>query len=162
MKEEQKQPIRILIVDDHPGVRSSLAFSLEVFDDMEIAGEAANGREALRRCRLIQPDVILMDLIMPGMDGITATRQIRHRYPTIPVLGLSQASGQEKIGRMMEAGAAGFVPKTTPIDELVAAIRAVLRDAPQDDSKAGPVPPEMINKKEDHDATARKTDRHTG
>src|SRR6266496_6590502 len=73
--------IRVLIVDDHAVVRSGLAAFLQIFDDLELVGEAANGQQALRLCEQVQPNVVLMDLVMPGMDGATTTRAIRQQYP---------------------------------------------------------------------------------
>src|SRR6476620_863466 len=81
--------IRVLIVDDHAVVRSGLAAFLQVFDDLELVGEAANGQQALRLCEQVQPDVVLMDQVMPGMDGATATRAIRQQYPHIQVIALT-------------------------------------------------------------------------
>ena len=87
-------PIRVMIVDDHTMVRTGLAAFIEVKPDLELVGEAKNGQEALRVCEQVQPDVILMDLVMPRMDGIAATRVIRERWPEVQVIALT--SFQEK------------------------------------------------------------------
>ena len=82
-------PTRVMIVDDHALVRSGLRVFLLAFDDLELVGEAANGEEALRLCKQLQPDVVLMDLVMSGMDGVAATRAIRERWPQIQVVALT-------------------------------------------------------------------------
>jgi NarL family two-component system response regulator LiaR len=116
-------PIRVLVVDDHEMVRSSLAVFIEAFDDLEFAGEASNGKEALSLCRELHPDVILMDLVMPEMDGITATRAIRTIFPEIHVVALTSFEEEDLIHQAMEAGASACLPKNTPIDQLAHAIR---------------------------------------
>ncbi len=82
------QPIRVMLVDDHTKVCRGLATLLQVFDDLELASEAANGDEAIQQCARLNPDVVLMDLAMPDMDGVTTTRVIRQRFPSVPVLAL--------------------------------------------------------------------------
>ena len=82
-------PIRVMIVDDHAMVRTGLATFLEVSDDLELVGQASNGREAVDLCEQFQPDVVLMDLVMPEMDGVTATRIIRERWPQVQVIALT-------------------------------------------------------------------------
>src|SRR5690349_24812083 len=82
-------PIRVLIVDDHAVVRSGLAAFLSIFDDLELVGEAASGQQALRMCEQLRPDVVLMDLVMPGMDGASATRAIRQQCPRMQVIALT-------------------------------------------------------------------------
>jgi NarL family two-component system response regulator LiaR len=116
--------IRVLIVDDHDMVRSGLAVFLEAFDDLELAGEATNGVEAVRQCLDIHPDVVLMDLVMPEMDGVAATRAIRREDPDIQVLALTSFDDQHLVQGALRAGAIGYLLKNTPIDELASAIRA--------------------------------------
>ncbi len=117
-------PIRVLIVDDHPVVRRGIAFSLTAFDDMAVAGEASNGEEALRLCGELGPDVVLMDMMMPGMDGIATTRVLRQRYPQIKVLVLTSFQNGDLVRSALEAGAIGYLLKDMSIDELAQAVRA--------------------------------------
>ena len=122
--------IRVLIVDDHAVVRSGLAAFLQVFDDLELVGEAANGQQALRLCEQVQPDVVLMDLMMPGMDGATATRAIRQQYPHIQVIALTSFREGELVSRALRAGAIGYVLKDVEIGVLREAIRAARAGRP--------------------------------
>ncbi len=115
--------IRIMLVDDHEMVRRGLALMLCAFADFELVGEAANGTQALERCAQTQPDVILMDLVMPEMDGVQATRLIRKQYPQIEVMALTSFSEQERVQEALKAGAIGYLLKDTGIDELAQAIR---------------------------------------
>jgi NarL family two-component system response regulator LiaR len=116
--------IRVMIVDDHDMVRTGLNVFLEAFDDLELAGEATTGVEALSRCREIRPHVILMDLVMPEMDGVAATRAIRQEYPDIQVIALTSFDDRDLVQGALQAGAVGYLLKNTPIDELARAIRA--------------------------------------
>jgi two-component system, NarL family, response regulator LiaR len=117
------QPIRILLVDDHAVVRSGLSAFLLVFDDLELVGEAKNGEEALRMCDRLQPDVILMDLVMPVMDGATATQAIRRRYPHIQVVALTSFPEEDLVQKALKAGAISYLLKNVAADELADAIR---------------------------------------
>jgi NarL family two-component system response regulator LiaR len=117
-------PIRVLVVDDHAMLRRGLATFLLSFDDLELVGEAANGAEALRLCEQVQPDVVLMDLVMPEMDGSTATRAIRQRYPDVQVIALTSFREEELVQEALEAGAIGYLLKNVSADELAEAIRA--------------------------------------
>jgi NarL family two-component system response regulator LiaR len=117
-------PIRLLIVDDHAVVRRGLATFLQAFDDLELAGEAANGGEAVRLALTLQPDVVLMDLVMPEMDGATATREILERCPTTRVVVLTSFAEQDLVPRAMDAGATSYLLKNVSVDELVGAVRA--------------------------------------
>jgi two-component system, NarL family, response regulator LiaR len=119
-----EQHIRVLIVDDHPVVRRGVAFSLLAFDDIQLVGEAATGEEAVRLCGELLPDVVLMDMMMPGMDGATATRILRDRYPGVRVLALTSFQEADLIRRALQAGAIGYLLKDMDIDELAGAIRA--------------------------------------
>lgn len=117
-------PIRILLVDDHDMVRRGIAVFLLTNDDLVLVGEAANGVEALEKCAELQPDVVLMDLMMPVMDGITAIRLIRERYPATQVIALTSFSEEKLVETSLQAGAIGYLFKNVSVDELAAAIRA--------------------------------------
>lgn len=117
-------PIRVLLVDDHAVVRSGLSAFLMSFDDLELVGEAANGAEALRLCAQTQPDVVLMDLVMPIMDGVAATRAIREQHPHIQVIVLTSFPEEDLVQGALRAGALSYLLKNISATELVAAIRA--------------------------------------
>jgi len=116
-------PIRVLLVDDHAVVRSGLSAFLLAFDELELVGEASSGEEAVRLCDRLQPDVVLMDLVMPGMDGAQATRAIREKCPAIQVIALTSFKEKELVEGAMEAGAIGYLLKDVSADELARAIR---------------------------------------
>ena len=116
-------PIRILIVDDHALVRSAIESVLGDEPDFAVVGQATNGTEALRLVQLHQPDIVVMDVDMPRVNGINATRLILGIWPAVRVVGLSFDTSEEAAREMFEAGAAGYVPKSAPISELVSAIR---------------------------------------
>jgi NarL family two-component system response regulator LiaR len=118
------QPIRVMLVDDHTMVRRGLATFLKAFDDLELAGEAEHGRTAIQLCAKLQPDVILMDMVMPDMDGATATRSIRQQFPRVQVIALTSFKEVELVKSALEAGAIGYLLKDISADELVKAIRA--------------------------------------
>jgi NarL family two-component system response regulator LiaR len=117
-------------VDDHAVVRSGLAAFLLAFDDLELVAEASGGEEAVRLCLQTRPQVILMDLVMPGMDGIEATRQITSRQPKTRILVLTSFTADNKVFPAIKAGAAGYLLKDSSPDELVRAIRQVHRGEP--------------------------------
>lgn len=116
--------IRLLIVDDYPIVRRGIAFSLMAFDDLEVVGEAGTGEDAIRLCGKIRPDVVLMDMIMPGMDGVATTRAIHQAHPDIKVLALSSFHDGDMVRDALQAGACGYLLKDMSIDDLAQAIRA--------------------------------------
>jgi NarL family two-component system response regulator LiaR len=116
--------IRVMIVDDHAVVRSGLAAFFAVFSDLELVGEAENGDEAVVRCGLLKPDVILMDLIMPGTDGVTATSQIKAKYPAVKVIALTSYQEDDLIQGALRAGAIGYLMKNITARDLAAAIRS--------------------------------------
>jgi NarL family two-component system response regulator LiaR len=116
--------IRVLLVDDHDMVRRGLAVFLRAFDDLLMVGEAEHGAEALQRCEALRPDVVLMDLIMPTMDGATATRLIREQFPDTQVIALTSFQEEGLVQRALQAGAIGYLLKNVSADELAAAIRA--------------------------------------
>lgn len=117
--------IRILIVDDHSVLRAGIRALLDVQPDFEVVGDAGDGQEALARVRELQPDVVLMDIGMPGIDGLAATRAIKDAFPEIRVLILTQHENKEYIIPSLKLGASGYVLKRADGDELLSAIRAV-------------------------------------
>lgn len=122
--------IRVMLVDDHAVVRSGLITFLMTCDDMQLVGEAASGEEALKICPQANPDVVIMDLVMPGMDGATATRQLRERCPTIQVIALTSFKDQELVQSALKAGAIGYLLKDVSAQELANAIRAAYAGKP--------------------------------
>ena len=116
--------IRVLVVDDHTMVRRGLATFLKIFDDLELAGEAASGQEAIQMCAQLQPDVVLMDMVMPDMDGASATRLIRKESPSVQVLALTSFKEEILVQSALQAGAIGYLLKDVSADELAQAIRA--------------------------------------
>lgn len=119
--------IRLILADDHAVVRSGLRMLLEAQTDMEIVGEAETGQQAVDKVRALRPDVILMDIQMPDMNGIDATKQIKKLTPNTAVLALTMHEDDQFFFEMLHAGASGYVPKRAAPDELVTAIRTVSR-----------------------------------
>jgi NarL family two-component system response regulator LiaR len=117
------RPIRVLIVDDHSMVRRGLATILRIKTDLELVGEASNGREALEFCQRSEPDVILMDLMMPEMGGAAATVTIRKQWPQIQVIALTSFQEKDLVREALQAGAIGYLLKNVSADDLAAAIR---------------------------------------
>lgn len=126
----QTNLIRVMLVDDHAVVRSGLATFLMTCDDMELVGEAASGEQAISMCEKSKPDVVLMDLVMPGMDGATATQKLRERCPHIQVIVLTSFKEQELVQGALKAGAIGYLLKDVTADELANAIRAAYAGKP--------------------------------
>ncbi len=118
------RPIRVMLVDDHAVVRSGLMAFLLAYEDLDLVGEAADGEEAVRLCDHVLPDVVLMDLIMPRMDGATATRLIREAHPQTQVIALTSSKEEEMIQNTLRAGAIGYLLKNVSADDLVNAVRA--------------------------------------
>lgn len=118
------QPIRVMLVDDHAMVRRGIATFLKVYDDLELAGEADSGEDAIALCSQVMPDVILMDLMMPDMDGATATRLIRKQFPRVKIVALTSFKEEQVIQNALQAGAIGYLLKDVSADELAQAIRA--------------------------------------
>jgi NarL family two-component system response regulator LiaR len=116
--------IRVMLVDDHDMVRRGLATFLMAKPDLELVGEAADGIEALEVCAQVMPDVILMDLVMPGMDGAATTRAIRQQWPQVQVIALTSFQEKQLIKEALEAGAIGYLLKNVTVEELSAAIRS--------------------------------------
>lgn len=119
--------IKVLIADDHHVVRRGLLFFLKTQKDMDVVGEATNGREAVELTAKLRPDVVLMDLVMPIMDGIQATKKIKSQYPQTQVLMLTSFSDRDHVIPAIEAGAAGYQLKDIEPDDLVEAIRKLMR-----------------------------------
>ncbi|MEJ2597892.1 MAG: response regulator transcription factor, partial [Anaerolineales bacterium] len=111
-------PIKVLIVDDHAVVRNGLATFLMTSDDMELVGEAASGEQAVELCQQLEPDVVLMDLEMPNMDGATATRQILEQCQAIQVIALTSFKEQKLVQGALQAGAIGYLLKDVSADHL--------------------------------------------
>lgn len=119
--------VKVLIADDHHVVRRGLMFFLKTQQDIEVVGEAVNGKEAVEMAGRLNPDIVLMDLVMPEMDGIQATRKIKEQHPGIIVLMLTSFSDRDHVLPAMEAGAAGYQLKDIEPDELVESIRSLMR-----------------------------------
>jgi NarL family two-component system response regulator LiaR len=117
-------PIRVILVDDHAVVRSGLGAFLLAFDDLELVAEADSGEEAVAMCSRFRPDVVLMDLKMPGMDGAAATRRIREHWPEIQVVALTSFKEHKLVEEVLQAGAIGYLLKNVSADRLADAIRA--------------------------------------
>ncbi len=122
--------IKVLIVDDHTVLRDSVRAFVGLYDDIEIVGEASEGKEAVDKAQELKPNVIVMDVLMPGMDGIEATRRIVRLNPKVRVLILTQYDDRDHIILAIKAGASGYVPKRASGSELISAIRAVQRGEP--------------------------------
>lgn len=122
--------IRVLIVDDHAVVRSGLAAFLMAYDDLELVGQAESGREAVQLCSSLRPDVVLMDLVMPEMDGATATRLIRESCPNLQVIALTSFREDDLVQGVLKAGAIGYLLKNVSAEELATAIRSAFAGRP--------------------------------
>ena len=122
--------IKVMIVDDHPIVRNGLKAMLLATNDIELAGEAGSGRETLARCRESLPDVILMDMVMPGMDGLETTRAVLDQYPDVKIVILTSFSKENMVQDALEAGATGYMLKNAPNDTLTEAIRSAFAGQP--------------------------------
>jgi len=122
--------IRVMIVDDHRVVRSGLKTLLLTFDDLKVVAEATGGEEAVRLCAEVKPDVVLMDLVMPGMDGVAATRKIHEQCPQTQVIALTSFKDRELVQGALRAGAIGYLLKDVTADELTNAIRAAYAGKP--------------------------------
>lgn len=122
--------IKVLIVDDHAVVRKGLRSFLQAYDDLQLVGEASDGDEAVQFCEKLQPDVILMDLMMPRMDGETATTIIRQRFPQVQIIALTSFKGDRLVQKLLNAGAIGYLLKNISADELAQSIRAARSGQP--------------------------------
>jgi two-component system, NarL family, nitrate/nitrite response regulator NarL len=126
----KKQIIKVLLADDHPVVRKGLQTCLSKRANLKVVGEAADGDEALRKARELSPDVVLMDISMPGMNGLAVTEVLRKEAPDMKVLVLSVHSNKDYIFRVIQAGAHGYVSKEAPPEELLRAIESVYSGEP--------------------------------
>ena len=117
-------PIRVLLVDDHSVVRMGLRTFFDMLDDIEVVGEASDGSEGVAMTRRLKPDVVLMDLLMPNMDGVTAIGRIKAEMPETEIVTMTSFIEEEKVTAALEAGASGYVLKDAEADEVAAAIRA--------------------------------------
>ena len=129
-KGDPQSPIRVMVVDDHAVVRGGLSTFLLAYDDLMLVGEAASGAEAIELVAECMPDVILMDLIMPEMDGATTTRLIRQSYPATQVVALTSFKEDDLVQGVLAAGAIGYLLKNVAADELADAIRAAFVGRP--------------------------------
>ena len=119
----EADPIRVILVDDHAMLRKGLRFFLAGFDDLELVGEAASGSEAIQLCAELVPDVVLMDMVMPDMDGAAATKEIRQQTPTVEVIALTSFQEEDLIERALQAGAISYLLKNVSAQALAEAIR---------------------------------------
>jgi len=119
--------MRILIADDHALVREGIAAMLALYEDVEVIGQAADGKEAIEKAGGLKPDVVLMDIAMPGLGGLEATMEIRKKHPDVKILVLTQYDDREYVSRFLKEGAAGYILKRAMGSELVTAIRAVVK-----------------------------------
>lgn len=126
-RDSGRVPIRVLLADDHPVVRRGLAALLGTLDEFEVVGEAEYGEAAVREAQLTNPDVVLMDVRMPGMDGVEATRRIRTAAPDVAILMLTMYDEDATVFTAMQAGAQGYLLKGAEQDEIADAIKAVVR-----------------------------------
>ncbi len=118
------QPIRVVLIDDHSKVHLAIAALLTMLDDIELVAQGSSGQEAVDLCTDFQPDIVLMDVIMPGMNGIDATRDILAQHPNIKIVALSGFQDEDSVKAMLAAGAVGYVLKTSSAQEIASAIRS--------------------------------------
>ncbi len=126
----KSEQIKVMIVDDHPIVRSGLVTMLQAFDDLEHVSEASSGRTALAKCQELTPDVILMDMVIPEMDGLETTRAVLDQCPSVKIIMLTSFAKEHMVQEALEAGATSYLLKDAPIDELANAIRLAYADQP--------------------------------
>jgi len=119
--------IRVLVVDDHTIVRDGICALLELVGDIELVGEASNGSEALKKVKDLKPDIVLMDIAMPNISGLEATRKICQEFPETKVIALTQYDDKEFVFPVIEAGASGFISKVAASSELTSGIRSVFQ-----------------------------------
>jgi NarL family two-component system response regulator LiaR len=132
----ETNPIRVMIVDDHLMVRDGLKVFLSVYDDLEVVAEAADGEQAVALCSQVEPDVILMDVVMPNVDGPTATARVRESFPHVQVIALTTFLEEDLVQRAIKSGASGYLLKDVDPEKLARAIRAAYRGRPTIDSAA--------------------------
>lgn len=151
--------IRILLVDDHQLFLEGLKSLIAAEKGMEVVGQAANGREAVRLCRIHEPDVVIMDITMPEQNGIEATREIREEFPNIKIIALSMHKKTHFVRRMIEAGANGYVLKGCAFEEITSAIRAVNTDGGYICSEVAGTLMELVGKPADENPLDQLTPR---
>ncbi|MCU0482995.1 MAG: response regulator transcription factor [Chloroflexi bacterium] len=154
-----EQRIRVLIVDDHGVVRTGLRVFLELLHDIEVVGEASDGSEGLAAARRLRPDVVLMDLVMPRMDGLTATARIRAELPETEVVAMTSFIEEDKVTAALEAGAAGYLLKDAAADEVAAAIRGAHEGDVHLDPAVARLLAERIRRREPADGPEPLTER---
>jgi NarL family two-component system response regulator LiaR len=126
----ENRRIRVMLVDDHTVVRSGLITFLKAFPDLELVAEASSGERAVQLCQQVQPDVILMDMVMPGMDGATAIGKILAKFPHIQIIALTSYKEEELVEAALQSGAIGYLLKDVTAHELAAAIRSAVKGIP--------------------------------
>jgi NarL family two-component system response regulator LiaR len=151
-------PVRVLLVDDHAVVRSGLGAVLMANEDLALVGEAGNGEEAVRLCQRFKPDVVLMDLMMPVMDGVSATREIHSKWPEIKIIALTSFKEKEYVEGALKAGALSYLLKNVSAEELVTAIHNAVAGQPRLSPEAAQVLIQDFKqpKVEDFDLTERE------
>ena len=154
------RPVRVMLVDDHTVVRSGLGAVLMAYDDMELVGEASDGEEAVRVCERTRPDVILMDLLMPKMDGVAATQAILKACPQMKIIALTSFKEKEYVEGALKAGATGYLLKNVSAEELVSAIRKAASGQPSLSPEAAQVLIKKMNEPAEpaYDLTERERD----
>ncbi len=154
----ENKPIRVMLVDDHTVVRSGLGAVLATSDDMLLVGEAGDGDEAVRVCQRTNPDVILMDLLMPRMDGVAATKAVLAACPQVKIIALTSFKEKEYVEGALKAGATGYLLKNVSADELVGAIRRAVSGQPSLSPEAAQVLIKKVNEpaQPDYDITERE------
>jgi NarL family two-component system response regulator LiaR len=139
---------RIVVADDHPPYRQAIRQTLESQADLEVVAEASDGRQALELCRVLAPDLVLMDLVMPVMDGVGATRLIKREYPNPRVLVLTALNESSSLSECIKAGAEGYILKDAPAERLIDAVRAVLSGgSPLDEGLATELLMSLVDRK---------------
>ena len=126
----ENDPIRVMVVDDHDMVREGLAVLLRSFKDLTLIADAKTGKEAIRLIEQDEPDVVLMDLVMPGMDGVELTHEVRRRFPSVQIVALTSFKDENYVHDALQAGAIGYLLKDTTIDEIADAIRSAYAGRP--------------------------------
>jgi DNA-binding NarL/FixJ family response regulator len=151
--------IRVLLVDDHGVVRRGLRGYLELLDDIEVVGEAENGLEGVAKSAELNPDVILMDLVMPQLDGIGAIGRIKTAQPKVQIVALTSFIEEEKVTAALEAGASGFILKDADADDVAKAIRAAHNDEVHLDPAAARILASGLRHRRDHQPAESLTER---
>ena len=158
---QMSETTQIVIVDDHELARLSLKNMLFDEDDIEVVGEAANGQEALVLCSRLKPDLVLMDVRMPEMDGLAATREIKQSHPEISVVMLTMHENPDYLLEALKAGAAGYVLKDASREAVVGAVRRVVDgELPLDESLAGRLLKRLATEKSGRSSSANRSDAH--